>query len=185
MTDESSRRRGPGLAVAAGGVLVLAAAGAAGYAYHLRTEAEAFERKVRADAELAEEQKAWERARRQAAREELAAVPAGLVRMLPGVAVPPADAAKHAAALKQRILGVWRGGTREVEYRADGTFRDVVTGPGAREWAGTWTAESATGTRVLRVARAGGGPAVVTVTVEGDELIHDDGTGAATVLRKN
>jgi hypothetical protein len=137
---------------------------------------------------MAEEQHARERA---AGRVDLAALPAAIPGLFPaGGPLPPDVAAKQAAELGQKAIGVWRGpgpdgGTREVEYRADGTFRDAVTGgPAPREWAGTWEVVGTRGTRVLRVARLGGGPMAVQLSFEGDELIHDAEPGRATVLRR-
>ena len=53
-----------------------------------------------------------------------------------------------------------------------------------RGWAGTWAVERLGGTRVLHVRRTGGGPGVVRVSVEGDELIHDTEPGRAAALRR-
>jgi endogenous inhibitor of DNA gyrase (YacG/DUF329 family)/type II secretory pathway pseudopilin PulG len=83
--------------------------------------------------------------------------------------------------LSKRLVGVWRAGgsepVREVEYRADGTFRD---GP----LEGTWKAAGVSGSKVLKVERSAG-RSPVRVTFEGDELLHDgDEPGVSLVLRK-
>lgn len=93
------------------------------------------------------------------------------------VAPPPTakQTAQLTADLGRRLVGVWEGAGREVEYRAEGTFRD---GP----LEGTWKASGVNGTKVLKVERSAG-RSPVRVTFEGDELIHD-GDGNAVVLRK-
>lgn len=178
--------------VLAGVLLVLPGAGAAVWAYRQQAEAARLEQRARDEA-LAEEDRAWDRrrlARLRADREAaLAALPARVAEAFAADPLPPAAAERRAAELGMRVVGAWRGphpdgGTREVEYRADGTFRDAVTGAGAREWVGTWAVARLTGTRVLHLTRGGGGPASIKMTVEGDELIHDDEPGRATVLRR-
>jgi hypothetical protein len=92
-------------------------------------------------------------------------------------ALTPEQSQKTAAALAARLVGAWAGGGREVEYRADGTFRD---GP----LEGTWQATQARGTRVL-VVRRSAGRSPLRVAFEGDELVHDaPEPGVSHVLRK-
>jgi len=165
-----------------GALILLAVGGAAAWAYLRRAEAERVEQRARDEA-FADEDRAWNeqrlarlRADRQAA---LAALPG---RVAGAFQLPPAAAEKRAAEMGKRLVGTWRGDTREVEYRADATFRDAVTD--GREWVGTWEVARLTGTRVLHLTRAGGGPEVVRLSFEGDELIHDDTPGRATVLRR-
>ncbi len=170
-------------------LVLIPAGGAALLAYQRRVEAEQAERRALLEAELAQEQQLWEREQAARRRAEIAALPAALPGLMPGVIDQPADAEKLGDELGKKAVGVWHGtghagGVRAVEYRVNGTFRDVVTGAGAREWAGTWTVAGATGTRLLRLTRQGGGPVTVRLSFEGDELIHDDEPGRATVLRR-
>jgi hypothetical protein len=164
-------------------VLILLPVGVvAVWAYQRQVEAVRLEQRARDEA-FADEDRAWDERRlardRADRRAALAALPG---RVADAFALPPAVAERRAAELGKAVVGTWRGGTREVEYRADGTFRDAVTG--RREWVGTWAVARLTGTRVLHLTRAGGGPAAVRLTIEGDELIHDDEPGRATVLRR-
>lgn len=168
------RSRGPGFAPLA--VALAAAVGLGGFAWlqvqrqdRARAEERAAAESARADALAAE----------RAARRppDLAAVGAGLGALLP-VAETPDNPKPVLDRLANGLVGVWAGGGREVEYRADGTYRDG-------DLAGTWKAVGLTGTRVLTVERTGGGPARVRVTFEGDELLHDGpGPGAVTALRR-
>jgi hypothetical protein len=182
-------RRGPGLAIVICVALLVVAGGAVGVvAFNRREAAQQAEVRARREAELAAQQAADDEAfanARAAWRDFLAALPAPLVTN----PLPPELAEKRAAELRADLVGTWRGGgaaggTREVEYRADGTFRDAVTGPGAREWRGEWAVIGPSGRRVLRVTRSGGGPDSVKLAFEGDELVHDDEPGVATVLRR-
>lgn len=89
----------------------------------------------------------------------------------------PAQAKQAADALAGKLVGTWAGNGREVEYKADGTFRDGAL-------AGTWKAVAAKGTKVLTVERSAG-RSPLRVTFEGDELIHDAAeAGVSHVLRK-
>ena len=148
------------------GVLVLGAGlGYAGWREKRQREQHrlAAARAAAADAEAA----------RAAARRD----PAGGGGMLGGLlplAVTPADPRPVMDRLGTALVGVWAGGGREVEYRADGTFRDG-------DLSGTWKVAGLAGTKVLALERTGGGPARVRVTFEGDELLHD-GPEAGTVL---
>lgn len=166
-------------------VLILIPVGAvAVWAYQQRVEAERLAQRAR-DESFAEEDRAWNRrriARLQAERRaEIAALPARVAdAVVPPL--PPAVAEKRAAELGKQLIGVWVGGGRTVEYHPDGTFRDAVDG--GREWAGTWEVARLSGTRVLHLTRAGGGPAAVRLTIEGNEVIHDDEPGRAVVLRR-
>ena len=135
----------------------------------------------RAEEDLAAAEEAREDAEVQAARAMRRPPPRG-ERQPDGnpffnVAPPPTakQTAQMTAALSRRLVGVWEGAGREVEYRAEGTFRD---GP----LLGTWKAIGMSGTKVLKVERSAG-RSPVRVTFEGDELIHD-GDGNAVVLRK-
>lgn len=116
--------------------------------------------------------------------------PPGLLPFVPAPPLDPGEAGARIDALADQLLGVWTGpgadgGARVVEYRDDGTFRDVVRGGTApRRWSGTWTVERLVGTRGLRLTRTGGGPEAVRVAFERNELIHDDTPGRATVLRQ-
>ncbi|MBX9623691.1 MAG: hypothetical protein K2X82_07740, partial [Gemmataceae bacterium] len=164
--------RGPGFAPLA--VALVAAVGLGGYAWvqvRRQDRARDEEQRARLEAEVA--------ADRAAARRppDLAAVGAGLGALLP-VAETPDNPKPVRDRLAAELVGVWAGGGREVEYRADGTYRDG-------DLAGTWKAVGLTGTRVLTVERTGGGPARVRVTFEGDELLHDGpGVGTVTALRR-
>ncbi|MBN9517206.1 hypothetical protein J0H58_01595 [bacterium] len=170
-------------------LVLIPAGGAALFAYQRHVEAERAERRALLEAELAAEQRVWEEQQAARRRAEITALPAALPGLMPGVIDQPADAERLGDELRKKVVGVWRGtghagGTREVEYHADGTFRDRMTGAGAREWSGLWAVDGATGTRVLRITREGGGPTTVRLSFEGDELIHDDEPGRATVLRR-
>lgn len=189
----TAERAGGGFAVFAvgGAVVLVAVAGLVGVMYHRKVEAERMERRARLEAEIAAERAVLGR---EAARREWAADVAALPDrfppgVLPGMPLPADAVGKREAELREKLMGTWRGpaaggGVRTVEYRPGGTFRDAVTGAGAREWAGTWAIDRATGARVLRLTRTGGGPDVVTVSVEGDELVHDDAPGRAVVLKR-
>lgn len=93
---------------------------------------------------------------------------------------PTAEQTKQTVAeLSKRLVGVWRSAAPpvEVEYRADGSFRD---GP----LIGTWKATTARGPKVLVVERSAG-RSPVRITFEGDELIHDsEEVGTSVVLRR-
>jgi hypothetical protein len=164
------RGRGPGLVPLA--VAAVAAAGLGGYAWlqvARQDRARAEERLARAEAEEAADRAA----RKPVALGDVVGGAAGLL-----AAGPPADPGPVTDRLRTELVGVWAGGGREVEYRADGTYRDG-------ELAGTWEPAGLTGTKVLTVRRTGGGPARVRVTFEGDELLHDGpGPGVVTVLRR-
>ncbi len=163
-------------------LVLIPVGGVAVWAYQQRVEAGRLAQRAR-DESFAAEDRAWDERRlarlRADRRAELAALPG---RLADALALPPRVAEARAAELGKGVVGTWRGGPREVEYRADGTFRDAVAG--GREWVGTWAVARLTGTRVLHLARTGGGPAAVRMTLEGDELIHDDEPGRATVLRR-
>lgn len=181
-------RGGFAVYVVAAAVVLAATAGLVGVTYYRKAEAERAEKRARMEAEIAADRAA---AARRGWDAELAALPDRLPPgVLPGVPLPVNQVEGRTAELSRKLVGVWRGpaaggGVRAVEYRADGTFRDAVTGgPAPREWAGEWAARGASGARVLRVARTGGGPDVVGVSVEGDELVHDDEPGRAVVLRR-
>lgn len=103
----------------------------------------------------------------------------------------PAETRELTETLSKRLVGVWTGtqadgGMRRVEYKANGTFTDAVTGgKSPREQAGTWKAAAPIGTRGLKLDRTGGGRSPVRVTFEDDELVHDgDAPGDSVVLRK-
>lgn len=102
----------------------------------------------------------------------------------------PGETQQLTTKLTGQLAGAWEGkladgGTRRVEYRANGTFTDTVTGGSApREQTGTWKA-TLVGSKGLKLDRTGGGRTPVRVTFEGDELIHDgDAPGVSVVLRK-
>lgn len=149
----------------------------------------------RAEEELLAREEAREQAREKAEREagRAAFAARGLPPRGPGAkAAPPTDlffprppTAKETKeaidGLSSRLVGVWQTAApeppREVEYRADGTFRD---GP----LEGTWKAVGVSGSKVLKVERSAG-RSPVRVTFEGDELLHDgDAAGVSLVLRK-
>lgn len=92
----------------------------------------------------------------------------------------PKETKEAIARLSKRLVGVWRAdgpAPREVEYRAEGTFRD---GP----LEGTWKAVGVNGPKVLKLERSAG-RSPVRVTFEGDELLHDgEEPGVSAVLRK-
>jgi hypothetical protein len=200
----ASETGGGWVIVAVLGVVVMVAAGGAAF-YYVRTREHA-RRAEAAEVEarwLAEAQRAdAERVRRgrpeggggdnqpEVGRDDPLVVPPGLFPFVPGPPLDPAEAGARIDALAGRLLGVWTGvgadgGTRVVEYRDDGTFRDEVTGgPAPRRWAGTWTVERLVGTRGLRLTRTGGGPDAVRVAFERGELVHDDTPGRGTVLRR-
>lgn len=174
-SDRPARDPNPGLVPLL--LAAVAAAGLGGYAWvqvQRQDRARAEEQLARAEAEAA----AAEAAERAADRRREPPGPAGgLAAFLP-LSVTPADAGPVRDRLAKELVGVWAGGGREVEYRADGTFRD---GP----LAGTWKPAGLTGTKVLTVERAGGGPARVRVTFEGGELLHGGGEpGTVDVLRR-
>jgi len=110
-------------------------------------------------------------------------------------AVDPAELqrrnAERTAELTGRLAGSWRadlgnGVTQRVEYRADGTYTDTVTGGDrARQLMGTWKVAGLVGTKGLKLTRTGGGRPQVNVVFEGDELVHDaDEPGVTAVFRK-
>lgn len=152
-------------------VLVLGAGlGYAGWRENRQRERHQLEA-ARADAQAAAE------AARDAARRR-DTTGGGMFGGLVPLAVTPADPRPVMDRLGTALVGVWAGGGREIEYRADGTFRDG-------EQSGTWKAAGLTGTKVLAVERTGGGPARVRVTFEGDELLHDGPEpGTVLVLRR-
>lgn len=167
------------------GLILLAVGGVAVWAYRQRVEAERLEQRARDEA-LADADRAWDerrlirlRADRQA---ELAALPGRVVNAFAADPLPPAVAEKRAAEMGKQVVGVWVGGGRTIEYHPNGTFRDAATG--GRECAGTWAVARLTGTRVLHLTRTGGGPGLVKMTIEGNELIHDDEPGTVSVLRR-
>ncbi len=190
--DVPTPRRGVGLAVVIGGALVVGAVAVAVFAYRERVRAERLARAEadRASFEAEMVQMVRVTQQRRAARELMAEWPLVLPPLPGDERLPPDEAAKRAGELGQKVIGVWRGpgvdgGTRVIEYRANGTFRDAVSGgPADRTWAGEWGVAGLSGTRVLRLTRAGGGPSLVRLTFEGGELVHDDVSGRATVLRQ-
>lgn len=102
----------------------------------------------------------------------------------------PAEAQRQIDQLRPQLIGTWKSKpgdptVRTIEYRADGTFRDEVTGPKARVLEGTWEVAGVAGKKGLKLTRSGGSPPVRTV-LEGGELIHDaDEPGATAVLVKS
>lgn len=180
---------------AVGVVLVVGGIGGLGYWYYEKVETQRRAAAAVREEARRDEEREWAEAEvARAARRVTVADAGALAGNLLAPAAPPrtpAETRQLADRLSKQLVGTWRGTTtdgaaREVEYRADGTFRDAVTGgSAARTLAGTWTAATPTGTRVLKVERTGGGPAAVRVTFEGDELVHDgDRPGVADVLRK-
>jgi hypothetical protein len=163
----------------AGAFFVLAGFAVVGLTAYVQQQRE------RADEEQIAAEEEREAAERRAAR---AARPNGFGKGGPFVAPPPNlrfDATRptpeQIAALSKRLVGVWRTAApeppREVEYRADGSFRDGKLD-------GTWKATGALGARVLTVERSAG-RSPLRVTFEGDELIHDgEEPGTSAVLRK-
>ena len=169
--DFPRRRAGWGVPVLVAVLVVGAGLGYAGWRENRqRDEARRAELVARLEAEAAAEAAAERR------RDPLG-VGGGVGALLP-LAATPDDPGPVTDRLAKELVGVWAGGGREVEYRADGTYRDG-------DLAGTWEPAGLTGTKVLAVRRTGGGPARVRVTFEGDELLHDGPeAGAVDVLRR-
>jgi hypothetical protein len=115
-------------------------------------------------------------------------LPISLDALTGGSGQSAAEVNQTKAALRPQLVGTWRtkpgaAPARTIEYRTDGTFRDEVTG--GRVVEGKWEVADVLGKKGLKLKRAGGGPAVVRVTFEDGELIHDaDDPGTTSVLVK-
>ena len=167
----------------AGAVLVLIGLGVVGVARYAEQQRE------RAEEEQLAAEMERERAEARAARGNRADL---LKKFGPRDAPPPnlfdfarapspAQTKETTAALSKQLVGVWRTAApeppREVEYKADGSFRDG-------ELSGTWKAVGVRGSKVLTLERSAG-RSPLRVTFEGDELIHDGAeAGASVVLRR-
>jgi hypothetical protein len=108
-----------------------------------------------------------------------------------GGAPNPADAQRLRAELGKKLVGTWRadlgnGAVQVIEYRADGTFKDSLTGAsGGRETSGSYQIAGLIGTRGLRLDRPIGSRNQVEAIFEGDELIHDtDDPAVSGVFRR-
>ena len=130
----------------------------------------------RAEEELAAAEEAREEAEFRADRAKRQPPPNMKRTEMPLLGMTPKQVQETTTNLTRRLVGVWESAGREVEYRAEGTFRDGLL-------EGTWKAAGVSGTKVLKVERSAG-RSPVRITFEGDELIHDDGAGMSSVLRK-
>jgi uncharacterized Zn finger protein (UPF0148 family) len=86
-------------------------------------------------------------------------------------------------ALSKKLTGAWEGTApngevHKVTYQASGQFTHDVNGKPTN---GTWQATGLVGTKVLKITRGG---KVLRMAFEGDDLLHDTGTGESVVLKK-
>ncbi|HJZ54150.1 MAG TPA: hypothetical protein VKE74_04300 [Gemmataceae bacterium] len=172
-------------------VILLAGGGALGFLWYQRQAEAERAQAEQAEAEARERERERELKKPSAPSKSLDLGRAGaMLDALAGRSKrSSAEPQQTSARLSSQLVGTWRtkpgaAPERVIEYRSDGTYRDALAG--GRTLEGTWKVAGASGQKVLKVERTGGGPSPVRVTFEDGELIHDgDEPGSTSVLVKD